>query len=88
MTFFNIEMVLFALRGRLGSSSRAPEFIPGFWWSPCCSSFYCSMLCFCFVSLRLIYFVLNVGSFCGLSILDCPFGLVRRFLFFFLILSL
>ena len=34
----------------------------------------CSVLCFCFICLRPVSYVLNVASVYGLSISDCPFG--------------
>jgi len=37
--------------------SQAPGFLPGCWWGPCCSSFQFSVLCFCFVCLRPVFFV-------------------------------
>ena len=42
--------------------SQAPGFIPGCWWGPCCSSFQFSVLCFCFVCLRPVFFVHNAAS--------------------------
>ena len=38
--------------------SRASGFTPGFWWGPCYSSFYFSVLCFIFVFYFMFFFVL------------------------------
>ena len=50
--------------------SRTSEFIPGFWWGLCSSSFEFSALCF--FPLRPMYCTV---SFTGSSIRDCPFVL-------------
>ena len=58
---------------------RAHWFTLGFSWGPLCvahlfSFLYCFVF-FCFVCrLRYVFYVCNVASVSGLSILDCPFG--------------
>ena len=47
---------------------HACEFNPGFWWFPCCSYFYFSVMCFCFC---LFLFCLVLHLIFPLS-LDCP----------------
>ena len=61
------KLVLLTLREHLSS-------LPVFWWGSCCSSFYLSVLCFCFVCLRLVSCVLNVAIVSRLSTLDFPYG--------------
>ena len=52
-------------RHKLHSCSRCTiRHLPSYW---------CSVLCFCFVCLHTLFFMANVTCISGLSILDCPF---------------